>query len=535
MDPSTEEDHLNPSLSRRRLIGGVVSAGAALSLGGVFAKGSPAMPEVVRPKRGGRLRVGLSGGGSAETLNPYVGESRGFIDAARATNLFDRLIDIDGPFPRRVVPALAASLEPNRDASVWQIKLRRGVTFHDGKPFTADDVLYSLKYVADPKNALNIAGSVSNFDLNRTRKVSPTEIRLVLKQPDALLYSVSSVLHKVAMIQNGTTDFAHPVGTGPFKYESFVSGQSSLFSKNDDYWWPGKPYVDELQILSIPDSSARLNALMSGQVDAIEAVDFAQAKANAGNKKIQLLRARGAANAPIYMRLDRKPFTNKDVRTAMKLAIDREQVLKSAYFGYGVVGNDLFGIAWPSYNRKLPQRKYDPERAKFLLKKAGQSDLTVTLITSPFSAGFQETATVFAESAKAAGIKVNLKTVAPGDYFNTNLYYTKAPLYQDFWGGGAYEFLVPFTLLRKLGQFNETRWFRTAWERNFQKAVGTLNTERRNRLLQANQVDLWEEGGYIFPAFGDQIDGARPNVRGYQGSPRRAFGANYDFKSYWFA
>ncbi len=400
------------TLSTGRLAGlpGLLAAcgggGSAAQNGGGLATAT--QEAAGTPKRGGRLRSGHTGGGTQETMDPYTPTS-GFslIEVARYRALYDQLVRFARD-PKQVEWVIAEPAEPNADHTVWQLRLKPDITFHDGKALTVDDVLFSWKRALDPKTgnaATSAFGTV--IDLDRTKKVSDLELSVVLKAPLADFGDTLTKSGPTYVVPEGF-DPKHPVGTGPFTFVSFSPGQRSLLKRNDDYW-DGAPYLDELEHISIADSNARLNALLGGQVDAVEFVDFALAKANADNWAIKLMRTTSDASIPFYMRLDTKPFEDPRVREAFKLAIDRPKTVEVALLGFGRIGNDLFGPDNAFYNNTLPQREYDPEKAQSLIRQAGYDRVSVKLPSSSWTSGMFESATAYAEQAKSAGIDIQVQ------------------------------------------------------------------------------------------------------------------------------
>lgn len=514
-----------PPMTRSRLLQRALALGALALPVNLAAYAGEAMAKTA-PARGGRLRVGHVGSGASETVNPLKGVS--FIDAARGINLFDSLTVAEPDSSIKL--SLAEAMVANKNASVWQIKLRQGVTFHNGKSFTADDVLYSFRYITTQKGVG--ASVLSPVDVKGSRKVNDSTVELKLKRPigDLPRLLASNLL---LIFPDGTTDFSRPIGTGPFQFQSFKAGQRSLFKRNPNYWISGKPYVDELEQISIPDNTARLNALLSGQIDALEFLDFAQAKSLRHDRRVQLVIAKGSASTPIYMRVNAQPFSDLRVRQALKLAIDRPKTVEIAFSGFGSLGDDVFGKGAPSYNRHLPQRAYDPERAKALLRKAGKENLQVELLTAPAGPGLVESATAFAEQAKAAGITIKLNKVPAEDIYNTQRYYLKVPFGQTQWGGQVFEEIAANALL-STSPFNETAWSDTAWEKRFVHAQATVDPAARNQLYFELEREIWERGGYIIWGFQDTLDAAAANVKGIVPNQRFNLG-NYDFKSFWLA
>ncbi len=478
------------------------------------------------PVRGGRLVTAHTGAGPAETLLPWNEAS--FIDVGRHKQIYEKLFERDETLTP--LPHLAESLESNAAGDVWQLKLKSGITFHNGKELTADDVLYSWSEAANVE--YESGSNFGVFDLANTRKVSDTEVELRLTQP---LADLPAVLSKKVMyiVPDGLSDYDQPVGTGAFTFVEWTPGERSLMARYDDYWQEGKPYFDEVEMISIEDPTARLNALLGGQVDAVEQLDFTQATAHRDNPDVQLIIAESTTTVPLTMRLDTAPFDDPRVREAVKLSVDRQQMVDSVLLGFGFVGNDLFGLGHPSYNDQLPQRTYDPDRARALLAEAGMDGLEVTLHTSQVVPGMLESATIFKEQAKASGIEVTLE-VLPGEaYFDVEQSYLSpsAPFYQSIWGGNFEGQAVDGLLADS--PYNETVWNRPDWEESFRAAQGIIDGDERAAALQELQVPLYEEGGYVIWGFSAIIDAASPRVKGIV--PSGVFNlAHYDFKEWWF-
>ena len=182
--------------------------------------------------------AGFVGGGDKETLDPHLALAD--IDFARGLNLFDRLTHFMPDLS--VQPLLAESLEPNSKGTVWQVKLRSGVTWHDGKPFTADDVLYTYRRIIGKK--LIGVSRLGALDIARAKKVNDLTLTLPLKLPFADLPAMLAEVW-LSIVQNGATKFSPPIGTGPFKFKSWTPSRQSLFVKNENYFASGKPYLDD--------------------------------------------------------------------------------------------------------------------------------------------------------------------------------------------------------------------------------------------------------------------------------------------------
>ena len=507
---STEREHEGwgeTAMTRRAtLLAGAAGVGGLLLAQG----GLPGIAAAATPKRGGRLRVGHVGGGKGESFNPGRGSS--FIDASRCYNLYDPLVRVNPDFSQS--PGLALSWTPNKTATTWEVKLRPGVKWHDGSPFTADDVIWSLRAMGDAKHVGSAA--VANVKLAGLKKTGPLVLQIPLEGPDARL-SDSFVQQGNVIVKNGTTSFAKPIGTGAFMFKSFEVGVRSLCVRNPDYWDNGKPYVDEWEDISIDDNAARLNALYGGQIDMMSQLDFAQAKAQKGKGKIQVIDAPSPAYQVFIMRVDRPPFNDVKVRQAMRLIVDRQALINVALGGFGTLGNDLFGKGLPYYAKSLPPRKQDIEQAKSLLKSAGKSDLSVTLQTSDIVPGFTQAATLFAQQAAKAGVKIAIKKEPANSYFDTSLLYTKMAFAQSYWTTGSLAAFYSQSLAAN-ATWNETHFKDKAFDALVGKAGGARTVEAATAAWLKVQKIQYERGGYIGWANQNIVDAASPKVQGIKPS-----------------
>jgi len=486
----------------------VGSSGFLAACGGDEEEASPtttAAPEGTA-KRGGRLRVGHVGAGKGESFNPARGSS--FIDASRYFNVFDPLSRV-GP-TLEVEPGLALEWNPNDDSTTWEVKLRPDVTWHDGKPFTADDVLYTLGEMADAKHISH--ASVVNINLRDVKKLDDLTLQIPLKGPNARLFD-SFVQQNTVIVQDGATDFTKPVGTGAFMLESFAVGERSLCTRNPDYWEEGKPYVDEWKDISIDDNAARLNALLAGEVDMMSQLPFAQAKEQQDGGDIQVLSAESPALQVFLMAVDIPPFDDVRVRQAFRLMADRQALIDGALFGFASIGNDLAGKGLPFFAEDLPPREQDLEEAQALLQDAGHENLSVTLHTSDIVPGFVEAATLFAEQAKGAGVTIEVKKEPANAYFDTSLLYTKLDFAQSFWTFSSIPLWYEQAVLSD-AVWNETHWRDKSFDKLIRDAQGAPDEETATDLWHQIQQIQYDEGGYIVWANQNLVDGASQKVQG---------------------
>ena len=486
---------------------GAAAAGAGALVSGC---GSAAIPGATEGGSaggaGGRLRVGIVGGSVKDTLDAHLSLTKP--DTARQINLYDGLTAFDSDY--RVRLALAESIEPSPDAKVWTIRLQRGVEFHNGKTVAAEDVVHTLRRILDPKNPKDGASAFASVDPNGVRILDDRTVRLTLGTPDVTL------LDAFAQFTSGIVPVGYnpqkPVGAGPFRLSSFQPGQQSVFARNDNYWRGNEPYVSELVIIDFPDDTARVNALLGGQVDAIDQLPLGLVPVVESDPTLRVLEAETGGWLPFTMRVDRPPFDDVRVRQAMRLVVDREQMIRQVLAGRGSVGNDLYAPFDPGYAADLPQRERDVDLARKLLAESGHERLEVELVTSPVAAGFVEAAQVYAEQAKDAGITVNIRKVDPGEFYGSN--YTQWDFAQDTWFTRNF---LPQTARGSLpdAPYNETHWNDPEFNALVARARRTVDPKARNALIAQAQEIEYERGGYIVWGFMDQVDAYSSRLSGF--------------------
>ncbi len=522
-DSAAASDGPADGLTRATLLRRGAAAAGLLGLAPTLLSQTPAFAATA-PKKGGVLRAGFVGGGTAETLNPFLGVTP--IDEGRIQNLYDPLVLANADLSRS--PGLALEWNPNKTSTVYEVKLRQGVVFHNGKSFGADDVIYSIQQMAK-KGSAGLP-FVSNIKIGELKAINKHLLRITLKTPDADLAG-NFVYYNTWIVPAGQTDYKKPVGTGPFKFESFTPGQQSVFLANKDYWVTGKPYVDSLKIVAISDNNARLNALLSGQVDAMAQLPTELAKAHATTGDITVLVAPSPQAMMFYMDTTKKPYTDPRVTLAMKMLVDRKALVAGAIGGYGTVGNDIVGKGLPFYDSSLPQREQDIDMAKSLLKAAGQSNLTVELSTSDIFPGFVEAATLLKQQAKAAGVTINIKNVSSNAYYNPSLSYLKMPFAETQWPVNSLKFFY-LQALAADAPYNETHWKSASWSALLAKAIAAPNKAAAQSYWNQVQKVQYEKGGYINWTNADWVDGLSKKVQGLKPSAAGALG-NYRFLDAW--
>ena len=506
--------------------GGLLTCGLLSGCGTGNVTRANTMPTAGKPRRGGTLRAGLTGGSSADTLDPLNTITN--VDFARIDNLYEPLIGLTPDAQPMYV--LAEELTPNAKATEWTIRIARGITFHNGKDLTADDVIYTFQQILNPKAPAAAAAGLASIDAKGMTKLDNYTVRIPCTTPFATLHQALAIPGYSNIIPVGYDPTA-PVGTGPFRLKSFSPGTQSTFVRYDGYWQSGLPYLDEIVITDYSDETSQVNALLAGQVDVVNLLSQDVISEVQGEGKNVLVSDGGGWN-PFTMRVDTGTFIDVRVRQAMRLVVDRQQMLDLVFGGYGTLGNDLFGIWAPEYDHSLPQREQDIDQAKSLLKAAGAEGLHVQLVTSDIAQGTVLTAQVLAQQAAAAGISVSVDNVTVNDFYGTN--YLKWQFAQDYW---FYNFYLPQASLATLptSSFNETHWDNSRYNSLYSQAIATVDGSLRSELAHEMQQIEYNEGGYIIPFFPPVIDGYGANVGGLVPSKIGLSLNAYDFKNVWIS
>lgn len=465
-------------------------------------------------KRGGTLRVGIAGGASTDDFD--AAHINGPSATVRLQAFYETIPFLNGNF-KLDDGFLADEFQPNKAATQWTVRLKQGVEFHNGKTATADDLLYSIKRTLDPKSGAVVAGQLGAIDMKQTKKLDKRTVRFMLKTPQSFFdFMLSDAVYLIPV----GYDPKKPISTGPWRLQSFQPGRQTVLTRFENYHGT-RAYADQCIITELPDDTARVNALLSGQVDVVNQVPYSQVAPLKGQSGIRVAISPTGGWNPITMRVDVAPFNDVRVRQAIRLVMNRKQAIATALYGQGLPAGDTYGRFDPSYKNFV--RDQDIEKAKSLLKAAGQSNLKVELVTSPIAAGIVEACQVLAQNAKAAGITINVRKVDPGTYFSR---YGKWPFAIDFWVG------LPYLLVASIADgpgavaVNTTHFNDPAFNKLYALASKTLDMNKRTAIIHQMQKIQYDRGGYLIWSFQNNVDAYSKKVGGVQPIDKTAFGLN---------
>ena len=506
------DEHIKGRISRREFTGRAAALGAtAATITSLVGTVEAYAQET--PKKGGSMKVGIAGGSTTDSINPTTYTDSAMVFTSFA--IFSSLVE-NGP-DNKSIPELATGWEPKPGAAEWVLNLRKGVQFSNGKEFDADDAIYSLNLHRGESKSGNAASMKS---VKEIKKLDKYQIAIILDSGDADFPYILSDYH-MHMVPNEYKDWATGVGTGAFIIEKFEPGVRSLLKRNKNYWKAGRGHLDEVEMLVINDENARVNALISGQV---QSIDRATPKLIGLLKKapgISVVQAPGGWHSVMSMRLDTPPFDKLEVRQAMKHAMNRQQILDTLFSGFGSLGNDHpIPKGDPFFHTQLPQTPYDPDKAKALFKKAGVTDYKIELSASEaaFNGAVDQGVLVQASAAKA-GIKVDVKKV-PADGFWSNVW-LKAPFCESYWAGRPAATQMLAVAYKSDAPWNECAYKSAKFDGLLSSARSELDEAKRKTYIWDMQELLHTEGGNMVPAFRDWLDAHSSKVGGH--TPHNGF------------
>ncbi len=495
-------------ISRREFIGRLGALGVAA------ASANSLLASAVRaegPKKGGLIRAGLQGGASTDSLDPALSASS--VTANVLTAFGDLLVEVS---PQgEIVPRLAESVEASDDAKTWTFKIRKGVEFHNGKTLTPGDILKTMQRHSNEKaqsGALGIMRGIASM------KVDGDYFSVSLDTPNADLPYLMADYHLVVQPDGGMAHPAAGIGSGPYTVEVNEAGTRYAFKKFANYWDEGRGHADEIEILVLNDDTARAAALQSGQVHFINRVSpkIAKLLGRAPGLRIETISGRG--HYVFVMHTDTPPFANNDLRMALKLAVDRQEMVDKVLRGFGSVGNDMpINAAYPLFSGDIEQRSFDPDQARHYFQKSGHDGPIVLKVSDAAFPSAVDAAALYQQSAAKAGIPLEIQRVPSDGYWSE--VWNKEPFCASYWAGRPVQDQMYSTAYKSDADWNDTRFKREDFDALLLQAKAELDPIKRTSLYHEMGLMVRDEGGAIIPMFNDFIDGVSEQIGGWEGDP----------------
>ena len=489
-------------MTRRGLLGGaagITAAGLILPRMALAQDG---------PKRGGTLKIGHSGGATSDTIDPATYAAGPVVTAMLA--VCNNLVEIDAE--GAAVPELAESFEADAEARIWTFRLRGDATFADGRRVTAADVIASFNHHRGEDTKSGAKGSLAQ--VKDIRADGDDVVVFELTSGNADFAYLTSDYHFVIMPAkaDGTLDWQSGMGTGGYVLENFEPGVRIVLKRRDDYWKKDRAWFDTAELLTINDPTARQNALMTGEVDVINSPDLATLHLLERRPGLKLVEVTGTAHYTMPMFCDTAPFTDVNVRLALKHAINRQEVLDKVLRGHGQIANDSpIAPANRFYAADLPQNSYDPDKARHYLKQAGMEGLKLEISAADAaSVGALDMVQLFQQSAAAAGIDLSVKR-EPDDGYWSNVW-LKKPFCVSYWNGRPTEDDMFSLVYAKGAEWNEAHWDNARFNELLLSARAELDTALRAEMYHEMQGIVSQDGGTIIPIFVNYIDVVKDTV-----------------------
>ncbi len=459
------------------------------------------------PKTGGTFRWGIHDGNTNDSHDPGTYLTRQMIYLAHQHRSYLTLINPDNSLGGD----LATGWEANQDASKWTFTLTPNATFHSGKPVTAADVVASMNHHRGEKSesaAKALLKAVTDVSADGDHAVVFT-----LDQGNADLPWLMTDYHLAIVPANedGTANWQGGDGSGPYRIVDGDFGLNWNLVRHDGWHLDGA-YFDALEVTVLNDPTARQSALIAGKVDCVSLVDLKTLSLLKRHPNILIDNVPSGGAITLPMHCNTPPFDNVDVRLALKYAINREDIIDKIAFGAATIGNDFhLAPVQPYWPAEIPQREYDPERAKSHLKKAGAEGLSIEISTadSLFS-GAVDMCVLYAEHARAAGI--DLKVVRePNDGYYSAVW-LKKPFCAVSWGARPTPDVM-FTLAYKDdAAWNESFWQNARFNELLLQAKAELDQERRAQMYAEMCQLMRDDGGTVIPMFNNFVYARTKNV-----------------------
>ncbi|GAB5469786.1 MAG: ABC transporter substrate-binding protein [Rhodospirillales bacterium] len=484
-------------LSRREFMGRAAALGVAAPLATSLAGGA-AFAQAT-PKQGGRFVIAIGGGATSDTLDPATYyESYMQTVGYGLRNCLAEMNNLD-----ELVPELAESWEASADAATWTVKLRKGVEFHSGKTFDADDAIASVQHHLGPDSKSAAKAILSTIE--SIEKDDSHTIRFKLSGGNVGFPALLTDYHVHMMpLVDGKLDTLSGDGTGAFVLTDFEAGQRTVMKRNPNYWKEGNGHFDEVVALSVTDVAARTNALATGEVHAADRLDLKTLRLLKRRPGIDIKDIFGSQWYGFPMMVDREPYSDPNLRLALKHAIDREELLQKLLYGHGSVANDNpIGRSYRFY-AELPQHSYDVDKAKFYLKKANMENVKVELHAADAAfAGAVDAGTLFSESARKCGIDMTVVRV-PNDGYWSNVNRVK-PWTATYWNPRVTEDMMFSTAISADAPWNESNWKDPRFNTLLKEARVEFDADKRAQMYREMQQLCTEENGYIIPLFANYV------------------------------
>ncbi|ANF95987.1 ABC transporter substrate-binding protein [Paenibacillus bovis] len=489
---------------------------------------------------GGKLIVGR--GGDSAALDPSIvtdGESLKI-----AQQVFDPLLAYKSG-TTEVEPALAESWTISDDGLTYTFKLRQGVKFHDGTDFNADAVVFNFNRWSDPKSEFKFEGdSFDYYDsmfgpeearvIKSVKAVDESTVEFTLNQPQApflqnLAMPPFSIASPTAIEKEKENFKSNPVGTGPFVFKEWKRSDSITLDKNPNYWQQGLPKVDQVIVRSIPDNTARFNALQNGEIDLMEDLSPDDLATLESNPDLQKFNRPPFNVAYLGFNTTKKPFDDPKVRVALNYAVDKKGIIDAFFAGQAEPAvNPIPPTLW-GYNKEIQDYPFDLAKAKQLLADAGYPngiDQELTFYAMPVSRPYMPDGRKVAEVIQASfaqiGVKVSIQSPEWATYLDDLSKGEKDDLFIIGWtgdNGDPDNFFYPLLDKDSIGGNNYSQYVSEPLHKVLVQAQQETDQDARAKLYEQAQVIVKKDAPWVPLVHSTPLLAATSKLKGYTPSP----------------
>ncbi|MGD2049078.1 MAG: ABC transporter substrate-binding protein, partial [Chloroflexota bacterium] len=443
-----------------------------------------------------------------------------------ANHVYDYLVDIDPQ--SNIIPRLANDWAVSADGLKYVFALAEGVTWHDGDPFTAEDVVWTYNRLRDPEVGSATADLYTNVvDVEATGDL---EVTFTLAEPNPFFLFDLSDNHAL-IIKNGTEDATDFNGTGPFKVTNYSPEDRIEMEANEDYFIEGQPQLSALQVIFFNDETAAIDALRGGQIDLALRMSTSLYQSLQNEPGINTMEIPTNGFDLIRLRTDQEPGNNPLVLQALKYATDRDAILQLVQQGYGAIGNDSpIGPLYEAFhapNIQPPAR--DIEEAKALLAEAGYPDGLGLVLYTPDTGGRPDLAAVVQSQWSEAGVEIEINVVPESVYYSdAENNWLDANLGITGWGSRPYPQFYLDVMLKCDAIWNESHFCDEEVDALITTAGTTLDEAERIEAYREIQEILAERGPVIIPYYFAQFGAISDQFEGFQ---LKAFAGRTDLRN----
>ncbi len=508
-DAQFVENALRRGASRRDLLRMLMAGGISLAAGGtILGRAGDALAQA--PVKGGHIKAAGWSSSTADTLDPAKASLS--TDYTRCCAYYNRLtfIEEDGS----VKMELADSIE-SRDATVWTVKLKRSVTFHNGKTLTSGDVVYSLMRHLD-RSVGSRVNSIAK-QIAEVKAVDPLTVEIRLAAANADLPTILA-MHHFMIIAEGTTDFTNANGTGAFRSKVFEPGVRSVGERNENYFKPQKANLDSFEYFAIPDDTARVNALLSGDIQIAASIKPQSIRLAESRPGVVLSKTTSGNYTNLNTRMDMAPGDKRDFVEGIKSLLNRQLIQRSALRGLAEIANDQpIPPMNPYHNAALKPRAYDPEKAKALFQKAGVLGQTIPIVASEAASSSIDMAMIVQQAGAGIGMKFDIQRVPSDGYWSK--YWLKSPVHFGNINPRPTPDILFSLLYASDAPWNESQFKSARFDSMLVEARGQLDVAKRKEIYNEMQVMVANEAGTAIPVFISNVDAISTKLKGLRANP----------------